>query len=126
SPSRRRPGSHRLSLAATTTGSVHHHLVAARARRTHACWPDDALLPRPCARAVGRAAHTYTLEYPTTADGALAFVERWWQGWRTGLEAGGDERLWEPYGAVEGDFPEMNLSAGDPFINMVLHTHREL
>ena len=96
------------------------HIGLMLADRTHRYFPDHA--PDPWEFPP----HTFTLPFPTSAAGALAFVERWWHGWRRGLEAGGEATLWAPYGGVEGDYPEMQLAADDPFLNMVLHTHREL
>jgi hypothetical protein len=66
--------------------------------------------------------------FPASADAAIAFIERWWHGWRAGLAALDDAALWEPIrdGEGGGDFSEMKLAPADPFVNLVLHNHREL
>ncbi len=70
--------------------------------------------------------------FPASAAGALGFLDHWWGLWRGGLEAVGDEALWQPIGDVEGGlyadnaFAAMQLGADDPRIGLVLHVHREL
>lgn len=63
------------------------------------------------------------LAFPTTADGALGFLDEWWERWRSGLRRIGDRGLWEPLGSG-GEAP--NVGPDDPTIGLVLHIHREL
>jgi hypothetical protein len=104
----------------TTIGWRLAHIGLMLAGRTTGYFPEHA--PEPW----GVAKHVHTTPFPIAADAGIAFVERWWTGWRTGLVAAGEAALWQPYGGVEGSYPEMQLAADDPFIGMVLHTHREL
>lgn len=64
--------------------------------------------------------------FPMTADGAVAFLDRAWMEWRSGLDAAGEEGLWRPLGDGEGDVKDMQLGKDDPFIGLVLHIHREV
>ena len=64
--------------------------------------------------------------FPLSAGGALEFLDRWWEAWRVGLVAGGEDGLWEPIGEREWDIPSMQLGHADPVIGLVLHVHREV
>ena len=66
------------------------------------------------------------LPFPMSADGAVAFLDEWWEAWRDGLVRAGNDGLWEPIGDREWDIPEMQLGTDDPVIGLVLHVHREL
>ena len=66
------------------------------------------------------------VSFPMSADGALAFLDQAWSEWRAGLEAIGEDGLWEPLGDREYDVAEMQLGKNDPFIGLVLHVHREV
>ena len=37
--------------------------------------------------------------FPMTADGARAFLNEWWDAWRRGLLAAGEDALWAPIGS---------------------------
>lgn len=90
------------------------------AKRTALYFPEHA--PEPW----DVAPHDPTTPFPATADEIVAFLDRWWAAWRAGIDAAGEDGLWRPFGDLEGDFPEMQLGATDPFIGMVLHISREL
>jgi len=65
------------------------------------------------------------LAFPSSAEGALEFLDQWWERWRIGVRTLGDRGLWEPIGSA-GDAPVMQMGPDDPKIGVVLHIHREL
>jgi hypothetical protein len=74
------------------------------------------------------AATSGRLAFPAAADEAVAFVELWHGRWRAALGDNSDEDLWRPIGktAFTTDAPTMKLGRDDPFVNHVLHQHREM
>lgn len=64
--------------------------------------------------------------FPASAQGALDFLDTWWEAWRRGLVEAGEAGLWEPIGDREWDIPQMQLGTNDPVIGLVLHVHREV
>ena len=67
------------------------------------------------------------LAFPETAQDAVALVEHWWQRWRSTVGGLDDVDLWRPLSesALAVDAPAMGLGAGDPFVQHLLHQHRE-
>ena len=96
------------------------HIGICTAGRTTTYFPAQATEPWDSEK------YATTTAFPATASSAIAFLDRWWAAWRAGIDEAGASRLWQPYGAVEGAYPEMQLGEDDPFIGMVLHQHREL
>jgi hypothetical protein len=91
--------------------------LANRTSRLYPAWAPELLLRRQWEG---------PLPFPMSADGALDFLDRWWDAWRQGLLAGGEDALWEPIGDREWDIPQMQLGRNDPVIGLVFHVHREL
>lgn len=60
-----------------------------------------------------------TIDWPATADSAIAMVEREYRRWREGVQALGEDGLFRPCGPAEGAFSE------DPMADLVLHINRE-
>lgn len=55
---------------------------------------------------------------------ALAFLDEWWDAWRSGLLAAGEDGRWAPIG--DRDIPAMRLGRADPAIGLILYVHREV
>jgi hypothetical protein len=94
--------------------------VGCLADRTSRYFPEHAPEPWPVEKYARRT------PFPASPDEAVAFLERWWHGWRAGVGSLDAEGVAEPLGEREGGFSEMRLGPGDPFVNLVLHVHREL
>ena len=94
--------------------------VGCLANRTSRLFPETAPAPLTTRMWEG------PLPFPMTADGALAFLDEWWDAWRRGLLAAGEDALWAPIGDREWDIPSMRLGRADPAIGLVLHVHREV
>jgi len=60
-----------------------------------------------------------TTDWPLTAAGGLALLDRHYDAWTTGVRSLGDEGLRRPCGAAEGPFAEYPMAA------LVLHISRE-
>jgi len=59
------------------------------------------------------------VDWPATADAALAMVEQEYRRWRGGVEELGEDGLFRPSGPSEGPFSEA------PLATLVLHINRE-
>ncbi|MBA2247377.1 MAG: DinB family protein [Chloroflexia bacterium] len=59
------------------------------------------------------------IDWPATADSAIAMVEREYRRWREGVQALGEDGLLRPCGPAEGPFSD------DPLADLVLHINRE-
>jgi hypothetical protein len=73
-------------------------------------------------------AKAYALVFPSTADEAVAVTDECWDRWRGAVGSLTDTDMWR---SLQGaglaiDVPVMRLGAGDPFVNYMLHQHREL
>lgn len=105
----------------TTIGWRMNHIgVGCLADRTSRYFPDHAPEPWPVET------HARQTPFPASADEAIVFLDRWWQGWRAGIGSLDAAGVAEPLGNREGGFSAMRLGPDDPFINLVLHVHREL
>lgn len=64
--------------------------------------------------------------FPGTAREAVAFMREVWEAWRGGLGGLDDEALFRPLGPDSPGADGMGLGSEHPFLNMVMHNHREL
>lgn len=60
-----------------------------------------------------------TVDWPATADGALALLDETYARWVDGVRGLDLDRLGEPVGPAEGPYAE------HPYATLVLHIHRE-
>ncbi|MGH3848665.1 MAG: DinB family protein [Pseudonocardiaceae bacterium] len=104
----------------TIAWRLFHIAVGCFAERTTRYFPEQA--GRPWTQRIWEG----PFEFPMGAAEALAFLDMSWREWRSGLEAGGENAMWQPLGDAEGDIREMQLGSDDPFIGLVLHVHREV
>ncbi|MEY2424700.1 MAG: hypothetical protein QOI61_272 [Actinomycetota bacterium] len=67
-----------------------------------------------------------TQPFPSTASGALAYMEEWKTKWCDALVAAGEDGMWAPLAGRMEDIPIMQLGVDDPFVGMALHVNREV
>lgn len=61
-----------------------------------------------------------TMPWPATAAGALAFLDRSYAAWKSGVDSLDDEGLARPVGTAEGPYAEY------PMATLILHINREV
>jgi hypothetical protein len=67
-----------------------------------------------------------TEPFPTTAAGALDYLDEWKQRWVDGVTEVLNDGLWRCIGDREGDTAVMQLGELDPFVGLVMHMNREV